>query len=88
VGALFKIPDETALTCGVGRQPARGAVELARLVQHCLEGVLVTLVPLTAAHCPRASLVSGHSLLKPVEFSANASLKWSHMLVCRVGRLA
>jgi hypothetical protein len=58
---MLVILDETALTRGVGRQPARGAVELARLVQHHLEGVLVTLGPLTAARSPRASLISSRS---------------------------
>jgi hypothetical protein len=60
-GALFKILDEIALTHGVGRQPARGAVELAWPVQHHLEGVFLTLAPLTAARSPQASLVSNRS---------------------------
>jgi hypothetical protein len=47
---------------GVGRFPARGAVEFARLVKRSIEGVLALLAPLTAAGSPRASLVSRHSL--------------------------
>jgi hypothetical protein len=48
--ALLQLSHEAALTCGVGRFPAGGAVELALLA------------PLIAARSPRASLVSSHSL--------------------------
>jgi hypothetical protein len=59
---LLQLSHEAALTCGVGRFPARGAVELAWLVKRSIEGVLALLVPLTAACCPRASLVGSRSL--------------------------
>jgi hypothetical protein len=42
--------------------PARGVVELARLVQRGIEGVFVLFAPLTAIGSPRASLVSSRSL--------------------------
>jgi hypothetical protein len=62
LSALFQLSHETALTRGVGRFPAGGAVELARLVERCLEGVLGLLSPLTTAGSPRASLGSRRSL--------------------------
>jgi hypothetical protein len=58
---MLVILHETALTRGVGRQPAKGAMELSRLVQHRFEGVVVTLVPLTTARSPRVSLISSRS---------------------------
>jgi hypothetical protein len=61
-GALLQLSHEAALTRGVGRFPARGAVELAWLVKCSIEGVLALLVPLTAAHIPWASLVGSRSL--------------------------
>jgi hypothetical protein len=60
--ALLQLSHEAALTRGVGRFPARGAVELAWLVKCIIEGVLALLAPLTAAHSPRASLVGSRSL--------------------------
>jgi hypothetical protein len=62
LGALLQLSHETTLTRYVGRFPARGAVEFARLVKCNIEGVLALLAPLTAASSPRASLVSGRSL--------------------------
>jgi hypothetical protein len=62
LSALLQLSHEAALTRGVGRFPAGGAVELARLAKRCLEGVLALLAPLTAAGSPRASLVSRRSL--------------------------
>jgi hypothetical protein len=62
VGTLLNLLDEAALARGVGGSPVRGAVELARLVQRCLEGVLVLFAPLTTAGSPRASLANSHSL--------------------------
>jgi hypothetical protein len=62
LSVLIQLSHETALTRGVGRFPARGAVEFARLVKHSIEGVLSLLAPLTAAGSPRASLVSRRSL--------------------------
>jgi hypothetical protein len=60
--ALLKLSHETALTRGVGRFPARSAVEFARLVKRSIEGVFALLAPLTAASSPRASLVRSRSL--------------------------
>jgi hypothetical protein len=60
--ALLQLSHEATLTLGVGRFPARGAVELAWLVKCSIEGVLSLLAPLTAAHSPRASLVGSRSL--------------------------
>jgi hypothetical protein len=60
--ALLQLSHETALTCGVGRFPARGVVELAWLVKRSIKGVLALLVPLTAIRRPRASLVGSRSL--------------------------
>jgi hypothetical protein len=60
--ALLQLSHEPALTRGVGRFPARGVVEFARLVKHSIEGVLALFVPLTAAGSPRASLVRCRSL--------------------------
>jgi hypothetical protein len=54
---LLQLSHETALMRGVGRFPAMGAVELARLVKRSIEGVLALLAPLTVAGSPRASLV-------------------------------
>jgi hypothetical protein len=59
---LLQLSHETTLTRGVGRFPARGAVELAGLVKCRIEGVLALLAPLTAARGPRASLVGSRSL--------------------------
>jgi hypothetical protein len=60
--ALLQLSHEPALTRGVGRFPARGVVELARLVKCSIEGVLALFAPLTAAGSPRASLVRRRSL--------------------------
>jgi hypothetical protein len=62
LSVLLQLSHEAALTRGVGRFPARGAVEFAWLVNCSIEGVLALLVPLTAASSPRASLVGSHSL--------------------------
>jgi hypothetical protein len=61
-GALLELLDEAALARGVGGLPAGGAVEPSRLVKLCIEGVFDPFTPLTAAGCPRASLVSNYSL--------------------------
>jgi hypothetical protein len=60
--ALLQLSHEPALMHGVGRFPARGVVEFARLVKHSIEGVLALFVPLTAAGSPQASLVRSHLL--------------------------
>jgi hypothetical protein len=60
--ALLQLSYEPALTRGVGRFPARGIVELARLVKCSIEGVLALFAPLTAAGSPRATLVRSRSL--------------------------
>jgi hypothetical protein len=60
--ALLQLSHEPALTHGVGRFPAQGVVEFARLVKCSIKGVLALFVPLTAAGSPRASLVRSHSL--------------------------
>jgi hypothetical protein len=62
LSALLQLFHEAALKRGVGRFPARGAVEFAWLVKCSIEGVLALLAPLTAASCPRASLVGSRSL--------------------------
>jgi hypothetical protein len=62
LSALLQLSHEPALTRGVGRFPAGGAVEFARLVKRCIEGVLALLAPLNATGSPRASLVRRHSL--------------------------
>jgi hypothetical protein len=60
--ALLQLSHGAALTRGVGRFPAGGAVELAGLVKCSIEGVLALLAPLNAARSPRASLVGSRSL--------------------------
>jgi hypothetical protein len=60
--ALLQLSHETALTRGVGRFPARGGVELTRLIKCGIEGVLALFVPMTATGSPRASLVRSRSL--------------------------
>jgi hypothetical protein len=60
--ALLQLSHETTLMRGVGRFPARGAVELVGLVKCSIEGVLALLAPLATARSPRASLVSSRSL--------------------------
>jgi hypothetical protein len=60
--ALLQLSHESALTRGVGRFPAQGTVELARLVKCSIEGVLALFAPLTAAGSPRVSLVRSCSL--------------------------
>jgi hypothetical protein len=62
LSALLQLSHEAALTRGVGRFPARGAVEFAWLVKCSIECVLALLAPLIAASSPRASLVSSRSL--------------------------
>jgi hypothetical protein len=59
---LLQLSYEPALMRGVGRFPARGIVELVRLVKCNIEGVLALFAPLTAAGSPRASLVRSRSL--------------------------
>jgi hypothetical protein len=60
--ALLQLSHETALTHGVGRFPARGGVELTRLINCSVEGVLALFVPMTAPGSPWASLVRSRSL--------------------------
>jgi hypothetical protein len=60
--ALLQLSHEPALTRGVGRFPAWGVVEFARLVKRSIEGVLALFAPLTAAGSLRASLVRSRSL--------------------------
>jgi hypothetical protein len=60
--ALLQLSHEPALARGVGRFPARGIVELARLVKCNIEDVFALFAPLTAAGSPRASLVRSRSL--------------------------
>jgi hypothetical protein len=60
--ALLQLFHEPALMRGVGRFPARGVVEFARMVKHSIEGVLALFAPLTAAGRPQASLVRSRSL--------------------------
>jgi hypothetical protein len=60
--ALLQLSHETALTRGVGRFPTRGGVELTRLIKCGIEGVFALFAPMTAACCPRASLVRSRSL--------------------------
>jgi hypothetical protein len=60
--ALLQLSHETALTHGVGRFPARGGVELTRLIKCSIEGVLALFAPMTAVGSPRASLVRSRSL--------------------------
>jgi hypothetical protein len=62
LSALLQLSHEAALMHGVGRFPAKGAVELAWLVKCSSEGILALLAPLTAARSPRASLVGSRSL--------------------------
>jgi hypothetical protein len=62
LSVLLYLFDKAALTRGVGRFPAGGAVEFARLVKRCIEGVFVLFAPLTAAASPRDSLVNRHPL--------------------------
>jgi hypothetical protein len=62
LSALLQLSHELVLMRGVGRFPAGGAMEFARLVKHSIEGILALLVPLTAAGSPRASLVRRRSL--------------------------
>jgi hypothetical protein len=60
--ALLQLSHEMALTRGVGRFPARGGVELTRLIKRSIEGVLALFAPMTAACSPRASLIRSRSL--------------------------
>jgi hypothetical protein len=62
LSALLQLSHEPALMRGVGRFPAKGAVEFTRLVKRSIEGVLALLAPLTAACTSRASLVRRRSL--------------------------
>jgi hypothetical protein len=59
---LLQLSHETALTRGVGRFPARGGVELTRLIKCGIEGVLALFAPMTATGSPWASLVRNRSL--------------------------
>jgi hypothetical protein len=58
---LLQLSHEIALTHGVGRFPARGGVELTRLIKCGIEGVLALFVPMTTVGSPRASLVRSRS---------------------------
>jgi hypothetical protein len=60
--ALLQLSHETALTHGVGRFPARGGMELTRLIKRSIKGVLALFAPMTAVGSPRASLVRSRSL--------------------------
>jgi hypothetical protein len=60
--ALLQLSHEAALTHGVGRFPARGGVELTRLIKCSIEGVLALFALMTAADSPWASLVKSRSL--------------------------
>jgi hypothetical protein len=62
LSALLQLSHEPALTRGVGRFPARGAVDFARLVKRSIEGVLALQMPLTTAGSARTSLVKCRSL--------------------------
>jgi hypothetical protein len=62
LSALLQLSHEPALMRSVGRFPARGAMEFARLVKRSIEGVLALFTPLTDAGSPRASLVRRRSL--------------------------
>jgi hypothetical protein len=62
LSALLQPSHEPALTHGVGRFPARGALEFAWLVKRSIEGVLALFAALTAAGSPWASLVRSRSL--------------------------
>jgi hypothetical protein len=62
LSALLQLSHESALMPGVGRFPARGGVEFARLIKCGIEGVLALFAPMTAASSPRASLVRSRSL--------------------------
>jgi hypothetical protein len=57
LSVLLYLLDEAALTRGVSRFPAGGAVEFAWLVERCIKGVFALLVPLTVVGSPWASLV-------------------------------
>jgi hypothetical protein len=59
---LLQLSHETALTRGMGRFPARGGVELTRLIKCSIEVVLALFAPMTAAGSPRAFLVRSRSL--------------------------
>jgi hypothetical protein len=82
--ALLQLSHEPALTRGVGRFPARGVVELARLVKCSIEGVLALFAPLTAAGSPRASWseATRFELADPL---GNASTWSSHRWMCSAG---
>jgi hypothetical protein len=54
--ALLQLSHEPALTRGVGRFPARGGVEFARLIKCGIEGVLALFAPMTAAGSPSGLL--------------------------------
>jgi hypothetical protein len=60
--ALLQLSHETALTCGVGRFPAQGGVELTWLIKCSIKDVLALFAPMTAAGSPRASLVRSRLL--------------------------
>jgi hypothetical protein len=62
LSTLLQLSHEMALTRGVGRFPARGGVELTRLIKYDIEGVLALFAPMTAAGSPRASLVRSRLL--------------------------
>jgi hypothetical protein len=60
--ALLQLSHEMTLTRGVDRFPARGGVELTRLIKCSIKGVLALFAPMTTAGSPRASLVRSRSL--------------------------
>jgi hypothetical protein len=59
---LLQLSHEPALMRGVGRFPARGVMEFARLVKRSIEGVLALFAPLTVIGSSQASLVRSGSL--------------------------
>jgi hypothetical protein len=80
--ALLQLSHEVALTRGVGRFPARGAVKLAWLVKCSIEGVLTLLAPLTAAPGPPWSVAARFELADPL----GSVFMWSsHRWMCNAG---
>jgi hypothetical protein len=61
-GALLELLDEAALTRGMGGFPSKGAMELACLIKHCIEGKSVLFAPLTTAGSLRVCLANRHPL--------------------------
>jgi hypothetical protein len=84
LSTLLQLSHKAALKRGVGRFPARGAVELAWLVKCSIEGVLSLLAPLTAARSPRASLV-GTARFELADPLGSVFMWSSHRWMCRAG---